>query len=177
VAEDLVELGADWGIVPWIAPDKRTEAALRAYGEQFNGYADALARRGVKFAYHNHDFEFTQHAENGQDLFDMLMTVTDASRVYFELDAYWASVAGRDPAEVISRYRERIRLVHLKDGFTDNLVHGGDVPFGEGNLDFTELFKAAAASKVEYYITEQDTRKDVESEIAQSFRNAAAVLG
>jgi sugar phosphate isomerase/epimerase len=176
VSSDLQTLGASWGVVPWISPDSRTEQALLAYGEQFNVYADTLAAAGIKFGYHNHDFEFTSKTEAGPSLFEMLIDVTDPAKVYFELDAYWASVAGLDPADVLTQYKDRIKLVHLKDGFRDNLVAGADVPFGEGDLDFTSFFKAAAEAGVEYYITEQDTRKDVLTEIAKSFNNAKKVL-
>jgi sugar phosphate isomerase/epimerase len=176
VVSDLTTLGADWGVIPWIAPENRSEAALRAFGEQFNVYAAELGNAGIKFAYHNHDFEFTEKAENGHTLFDTLIAVTDPSTVFFELDAYWASVGGFDPADVLTKHKDRIKLVHLKDGFQDNLVRGGDVPFGEGDLDFDAFFKAAEAAGVEYYITEQDTRKDVLTEIEQSFNNAKKVL-
>jgi sugar phosphate isomerase/epimerase len=176
VSSDLQTLGAEWGVVPWISPDNRTESALRAYGEQFNVYADTLSVAGIKFGYHNHDFEFTVKTEAGASLFDMLIDVTDPAKVYFELDAYWASVAGLDPAVVLAQHKDRIKLVHLKDGFRNNLVAGGDVPFGEGDLDFTTFFSAAAEAGVEYYITEQDTRKDVLPEITKSFNNAKKVL-
>ncbi|MEJ7837508.1 MAG: sugar phosphate isomerase/epimerase, partial [Thermomicrobiales bacterium] len=177
VVSDLQMLGSDWGVIPWISPENRSESALRAYGEQFNGYADTLAAGGIKFGYHNHDFEFLVQAENGNSLFDMLVEVTDPAKVMFELDAYWVSVGGLDPAEVLTQYRDRIKLVHLKDGFSNNLVRGGDVPFGEGDLDFGTFFTAAEAAGVEYYITEQDTRVDVVPEITKSFKNAKAVLG
>lgn len=177
VVSDLQTLGADWGVIPWISPENRSESALRAYGEQFNQYADTLASGGIKFGYHNHDFEFMEKAENGSSLFDMLVQVTDPTKVMFELDAYWVSVGGLDPAEVLTQYSDRIKLVHLKDGFSNNLVRGGDVPFGEGDLDFGTFFAAADAAGVEYYITEQDTRVDVVPEITKSFHNAKAVLG
>ena len=177
VVSDLQTLGADWGVIPWISPESRAESALRSYGIQFNGYADVMSAAGIKFGYHNHDFEFMEKAENGSSLFDMLIEETDPTKVYFELDAYWASVAGHDPAEVLTQHRDRIKLVHLKDGFSNNLVRGGDVPFGEGDLDFGTFFAAALDAGVEYYITEQDTRVDVVPEITKSFNNAKRVLG
>jgi len=175
VISDLQTLGAEWGVVPWIAPDKRDEASLRAYGEQFNEYASRLAAAGIKFGYHNHDFEFTHKTDGGDSLFEMLLNVTDPSSVHFELDAWWVSVGGLDPAEVLAQNKNRISLVHLKDGFQNNKVSGGDVPFGEGDLDFTTFFRAAEEAGVEYYITEQDTRVDVIPEITASFNNAKKV--
>jgi sugar phosphate isomerase/epimerase len=177
VISDLQTLGAEWGVVPWISPENRTEATLRAYGDEFNEYARRFAAAGLKFGYHNHDFEFKVKADDGTSLFETLLAVTDPETVKFELDAYWVSVGGLDPADVLRQHKDRIKLVHLKDGFQDNLVAGGDVPFGEGNLDFTDFFKAAEEAGIEYYITEQDTRQDVIPEITASFRNAEKVLG
>jgi sugar phosphate isomerase/epimerase len=177
VISDLQTLGAEWGVVPWISPDNRDEASLRAYGEQFNEYASRFAASGLKFGYHNHDFEFTVKTDGGDSLFEMLLAVTDPQTVHFELDAWWVSVGGLDPAEVLTEHKDRISLVHLKDGFQNNKVGGGDVPFGEGDLDFTSFFRAANEAGIEYYITEQDTRKDVIPEITASFNNAKKVLG
>lgn len=177
VVGDLQTLGADWGVIPSIPSDSRTEAALRAYGDQFNAYGAAFADAGLKFGYHNHDFEFTVKAEDGKSLFETLLAVTDPAKVSFQLDAYWVSVGGLDPAEVLAQHGDRITMVHLKDGFQNNLVAGGDVPFGEGDLEFDAFFKAAESAGIEYYITEQDTVKDVLPEIAASFRNAERILG
>jgi sugar phosphate isomerase/epimerase len=176
VVSDLQTLGAPWGVVPWIHPDNRTEADLRAYGEQFNVYADALAAAGIKFGYHNHDFEFTTKTDTGSSLFDMLIGMTDPAKVFFELDAWWVTVAGLDPAEVLGAHSDRIKLVHLKDGFSANAKAGADVPFGEGDQDFGAFLEAAARAGVEYYITEQDTRVNVVPEITASFNNARTVL-
>ena len=51
-----------------------------------------------------------------------------------ELDVYWASVAGRDPVELIRGHDERTRLLHMKDMSPD--PDHRDVTPGDGILDW-----------------------------------------
>jgi len=154
VVSDLTTIGAPWGIVPWVAPDNRTEEYVRDLGLKMNGYASRLKDAGIKFGYHNHDFEFTTNVESGETLFQMLLNVTDPDLVFFELDAFWASVGGYEPDQVIRNNADRIRLVHLKDAARN--APRTDVPFGTGVLDWGAILSAAREAGVEYYITEQD---------------------
>jgi sugar phosphate isomerase/epimerase len=155
VIEDLVTLGAGWGVVPWVAPDDRTEKTMRGYAEQFESYAERMKPAGIKFAYHNHHFEFSDTTTDGKTLFDTLVSVTTPGLVFFELDAFWAAVGGFDPAQVIKDNAERIALLHLKDGSTDQFDHK-DAPFGQGELKWGPILEAARDAGVSWYITEQD---------------------
>jgi len=155
VIEDLVTLGAGWGVVPFVAPDDRSEATMRGYAEQFDSYAEQMKLAGVKFAYHNHHFEFADKTSEGKTLFDTLVSVTTPGLVFFELDAFWAAVGGFDPATVITDNADRIALLHLKDGSTDEFDHK-DTPFGQGDLKWEPILAAAREAGVSWYITEQD---------------------
>lgn len=155
VVEDLVTLGAGWGVVPWVAPNDRTESTMRGYAAQFDTYAEQLQSAGIKFAYHNHDFEFANMTAEGKTLFDTLVSVTTPGLVHFELDAFWAAVGGFDPAQVIRDNADRIGLLHLKDGSIGQGSHK-DAPFGEGDLAWDPILAAARDAGVEWYITEQD---------------------
>jgi sugar phosphate isomerase/epimerase len=145
---------------------------MRALGEQMNGYARALKDAGLKFGYHNHNFEFEEKAASGKNLFDTLLDVTEPGLVYFELDAFWAAVGGYEPDEVIKANADRIRLVHLKDASRDNARQ--DVPFGEGVLDWGAVLSAARNAGVEYYITEQDNPNPANpaGDVQTALRNA-----
>ncbi len=157
VIEDLTTIGSEWGIVPYIAESDRSAESLQAIAAQFDGFANRLNEAGIKFGYHNHDFEFTTDAGDGQNVFDKMIEVTTPGLVSFELDAFWAAVGGKDPATLIRDHADRIRLVHLKDGDTANLDRGKDLPFGEGNLDWDGILSASRDAGVEWYVTEQDT--------------------
>jgi sugar phosphate isomerase/epimerase len=175
VVEDLLKIGAEWGIVPWVAPEDRSEDALKAIAAQFDGFAMRLREAGLKFGYHNHDFEFTTTSADGKTVFDQMIEVTTPGLVHFEVDAYWVAVGGYDPATVIADNADRVALIHLKDGFTTDLHQGKDVPFGEGDLDWDGILAASRAAGVEWYVTEQDTPNpdDPIGDIATAYRNAA----
>lgn len=174
VVEDLQTIGAEWGIVPWVAPDDRSEESLKGIAAQFDGFAARLSEAGLKFGYHNHDFEFTTTSANGKTVFDQMIEITTPGLVHFELDAFWAAVGGHDPAQLIAAHPDRIGLVHLKDGNTNDLTSGKDVPFGEGSLDWESILAASRAAGVEWYVTEQDTPNpdDILGDITTALRNA-----
>jgi sugar phosphate isomerase/epimerase len=174
VVEDLVTLGAGWGIVPWVAPEDRSQAGLKAIAEQFDGFASKLQEAGIKFGYHNHDFEFSTTSADGVTVFDQMIAVTTPGLVSFELDAFWAAVGGVDPAWVIRANPDRIGLVHLKDGKTGAIERGKDLPFGEGDLDWDGILAASRDAGVEWYVTEQDTPNadDPISDVTTAYGNA-----
>jgi sugar phosphate isomerase/epimerase len=174
-AEDLVTIGADWGIVPWVAPEDRNEEYLKSLAEEFNSIAERLKPAGIKFGYHNHDFEFELKTSSGQTLFDAMVELSDPETVHFELDAFWAAVGGSDPAEVIKQHGKRIALVHLKDGKLIPGTRGEDSPFGKGDLKWEGeggILEVAREVGVSWYVTEQDNPQDVYSDIAISLQNA-----
>lgn len=174
VVEDLVTIGAEWGVVPWIAPEDRSAERLKEIASQFDGFASALNAAGIKFGYHNHDFEFRTLTESGSTVFDEMVAVTTPGLVSFELDAFWAAVGGFDPAAVIAANADRIGLVHLKDGRKDDLQPGKDLPFGEGDLDWDGILAASRAAGVAWYVTEQDTPNpnDLLGDITTAYDNA-----
>jgi len=174
VVEDLQTIGAEWGIVPWVAPEDRSEESLKGIAAQFDGFATRLNEAGLKFGYHNHDFEFTTMSDSGKNVFDQMIEVTTPGLVSFELDAFWAAVGGVDPAALIAANADRIGLVHLKDGLTGALQPGKDLPFGEGNLDWDAILAASLAAGVAWYVTEQDNPNpdDPIGDITTAYRNA-----
>ncbi|MDR1536808.1 MAG: sugar phosphate isomerase/epimerase [Clostridiales bacterium] len=81
--------------------------------EKFNRIGQILKSEGLRFIYHNHTHEF--QTIGGKLIMDFLMERTDPALVSFELDTFWAFRAGVDPIELISRYKDRIMLLHQKD--------------------------------------------------------------
>src|SRR5205823_616372 len=122
---------------------------------------------GLRFAYHNHAFEFAPLG--GTTMFDLLLEETDPELVAFELDVYWLRYAGIDEAELLRRLVGRVPLVHLKD------MAAGEqrepAPVGEGIFQWREVLEACAAAGVEWYIVEQDNPSDPLAEVERSLRN------
>lgn len=176
VVDDLTTIEAEWGIVPSVPSSDRSEEGMLRIGREFDAYAERLQTAGIKFAYHNHDFEFSETAADGRTVFETMVEITTPGLVSFELDAFWVAVGGSDPAKVIADHADRIGLVHLKDAPEGGAERGKDVPFGEGVLDWEGILAAARAAGVSWYITEQDNPNpdDPFGDVAKALKNAEA---
>jgi sugar phosphate isomerase/epimerase len=170
VVEDGQTLGLDWIVIPWIGEDLRNEKTLRQLGEKMTVWGSAIQGAGMKFGYHNHNFEFDNRTANGETLWEMLVKETDPATVSFELDAYWAMRGGFDPANLLREYADRIGLLHLKDANKEDPTR--DTPFGDGALDWGAILAAARAANVAWYIVEQDHPKNVWADVGRSLANA-----
>lgn len=128
---------------PW-----RTAAELDETIEKMNKYAPMLASEGIKLAYHNHDGEFKPNAD-GLIAHEEMERRTD---IDFQIDTYWAFVAGRDPVEVITRLKDRVHVIHLKDG----LQNGQGFALGEGEAPVLAV-RAKAMELGMHMVVESET--------------------
>jgi hypothetical protein len=96
--ETAATIGHRYLICAYLVPDERKSLDdYKRHADTFNR-AGRLARAGIQFGYHNHDFEFP--ALDGSVPFDLLPQKTDANLVKIELDLYWIIKAKRGPSEV-----------------------------------------------------------------------------
>ena len=144
-------LGADTIVLPYMTDEHRTAAAWEAALPNFNKFARELAQNGLGFAYHNHDFEFTNKPE-GVSLYDRFIKGTDPKLVKVEIDLYWAIHAGEDAAALIKRMAGRIYAYHVKDKRAD----GSMCAVGEGKIDFGAIFKLNRIAGVKHFYVEND---------------------
>lgn len=117
----------------------------------FNKCAEECRKRNIKFAYHNHDFEFD--TQDAVVLYDILLQETDPSLVHMEFDLGWVIAAGKKPVEYFKKYPGRFKLWHLKDM---DVAQKRSTEFGKGSLDIEDMFKHAALSGMECYFIEQE---------------------
>ena len=83
---DAATLGQKYVISPFMDPKMRdTYENLRKYLDVFNKCGALCNKHGMKFGYHNHDFEFSQTL-NGQKVFDIMMKNIDPNKVVIQLD-------------------------------------------------------------------------------------------
>jgi sugar phosphate isomerase/epimerase len=144
-------LGAKTVVLPYMTDEHRTEAGWNAALPNFNKFATALKKAGFDFAYHNHDFEFT-NKPGGVSLYDRLLKATDPALVKTELDLYWAKHAGEDLGALIDRLGNRLYSYHVKDMRAD----GSMAAVGTGTIDFAALFKRPASAHVRHFYVEND---------------------
>ena len=114
---------------------------MEAHADVFNSFGAQCAKAGLKFAYHNHNFEF--EAVDGQRPYDVLMAATDPAVVHFELDMYWCKKGGADIVETMTRYSDRITMVHVKD----MLPNGDMTDVGLGTIPFARRFSRRPAPR------------------------------
>ena len=110
----------------------------------------------------------------GTTVWDVLLGELPAA-VELELDVYWVSVGGRDPATEIRATGDRVRLLHMKDRTAGSEPH--DAPAGEGTLAFPEIVDAGRAAGVEWYVAEQDDPRDALADIATAARYLESLTG
>jgi sugar phosphate isomerase/epimerase len=149
--DEAAESGQEYLICSSMPSSGQTVSNYKKVADIFNKAGDECRRRGIKFGYHNHEYEF--ESEGGEVLYDVLLNNTDAKLVHMELDLGWAVVGGKAPLEYFNKYPGRFPLWHLKDM---NLAKKHSVEFGEGGLDITAMLKKQKQSGLQYFFVEQE---------------------
>ena len=126
--------------------------------DEFNRAGEAARKKGLRFAYHNHDFEFVR--SDGAVPLEILLANTDPALVSFEMDVYWVTHAGADPKALIRQYPTRFALLHIKDsaGPPDDKM----VDVGAGKIDFASILRLDADQRqaVKHVFVEHDQPAD-----------------
>ena len=155
--------GCKYIMVAWIPHGKTftIDDAKKAV-DDFNRVGKILAETGITLCYHDHGYEFGPY-EDGT-LFDYIVKNTDPKYVSFEMDMLWTFHGGADPAKLLYKYKDRWKLMHLKDIRKDvaNDLTGGtdtknDVALGTGQINVPEVLKAAKAIGIKHYFIEDES--------------------
>lgn len=155
--EKTIEAGKVMGhrylIVAWIEEkERRTLDDYRRYADLFNAAGETARKAGVRFAYHNHDFEFVPL--DGKVPYDLLLERTDPALVAMEMDLFWIRKAGRDPLEYFRRSPGRFEAVHVKD--MDGSPQQRMVDVGKGKIDFARIFAQGKKAGIRHFFVEHD---------------------
>ncbi|HVW97276.1 MAG TPA: TIM barrel protein [Mucilaginibacter sp.] len=147
--EDAAEVGQRYVISPWLDESLRTDMeGLKRFMEQFNKCGELCKQHGMKFGYHNHDFEFSTKIEDG-NLYDYILKNTDPSLVVQQLDiGNMYGVPGGVPLDIIDKYPGRFELMHVKDEIKSatpgEMGHGYEsTVLGQGVLPVKDILKTA----------------------------------
>jgi sugar phosphate isomerase/epimerase len=146
----------------------------------FNRAGEILAKRGIKFFYHPHGYEFKPFGQG--TLFDYLVRNTNPQYVHFQMDIYWIVHAGQDPVQLLERYPNRWISMHLKDmrkgaptGVFNGQVKRGDfAPIGHGQIDVVGAMRVARRLGITSYFIE-DESSSPDTGIPESLRYLNAV--
>ena len=165
MAEDHVKVGVQYCIQPWIVEEARTTlASYQKMAADWNQVGEIMKEYGIKFGYHNHNFEFDT-VEGKVPYYDVLLAELDPDLVTMQIDIFWVTKAGQDPVEMFKKYPGRFQLFHMKDMFTkeEPFFHTNTAdfaPVGEGVIDFKTILEAKDIAGMKYIIVEQDSTKD-----------------
>ncbi|MEA2584162.1 MAG: hypothetical protein QOF33_2247 [Thermomicrobiales bacterium] len=168
--EELQTLGCTHAVVPWLAPEWRGADRVAELGERFNSWGARCREAGIRFGYHNHDFELV--LVDGTMLLDRLIEATDPGLVAFQIDFYFTAAAGVDGAALVRRLAGRTPTLHVKDLAPG--PEGKDAAVGAGVIDWDPILAAAKESGTAWYIVEKESQP---LDLAGSLRFLQGKLG
>ncbi len=156
-ADDHAKMGVKYLVQPG-QPSTRSVEETKYVCEVFNEAGKIIKAAGIPFGYHNHDMEFAKVLPGGKEMkfgrhnkgekvYDIFLANTDPSLVFFEMDVYWAVMGQQDPVEYISKYGDRMKVLHIKDRYVL-----GD----SGMMNFEQIFKHFYANGHRDYFVEME---------------------
>jgi sugar phosphate isomerase/epimerase len=123
--EDAAICGQKYVISPWLDVALRKNFDdLKRYMEVFNKSGELCKKSGMKFGYHNHDFEFSLKLSSVK-VYDIMLQNTDPNLVAQQLDIGNMYGGGGRAADLLKQYPGRFELMHVKDEIKSESEHGG----------------------------------------------------
>lgn len=152
VAENALLLDTKYVVIAWSGEEYRSREGALTLAKILNETGARLNSSTLQLCYHNHDFEFAQF--DGETMFDILLSNTDATLVKAEVDSFWVQKGGGNAADFIRQHKGRVPLVHIKDMTNDERETFAEI--GNGKMNWPEVFAAAEEGDVVAYVVEQD---------------------
>jgi sugar phosphate isomerase/epimerase len=113
--EDAATAGQRYVISPWLDESlRKTEDDLKKFMDVFNKCGELCKKSGMKFGYHNHDFEFSQKLGD-KTVYDLILSNTDPSGVMQQLDTGNLYNGGAKAIDIVKKYPGRFESMHVKD--------------------------------------------------------------
>ena len=145
----------------------QTMDGIKRLAEIYNEALVFAQSNGLHFGLHNHWWEF-QEIEEGGYPFYLIKEMLEPD-IFFEIDTYWAKVAGLDPAQVVGDFGGRAPLLHIKDASVLS-TEGPMVAVGQGVQDFPAVVQAAHGATAWMIVELDDCETDMFEAVAQSYR-------
>ena len=147
------EIGSTYIVAPYLGDALRqNEDDWKRVSTRLNEAAELCKTSGLKFGYHNHDFEFKKYGETTG--YEIMLKETDPNLVQFELDLYWVVRSGNDPAKLFTDFPGRFPMWHVKD--MDKVDNTKNTEIGTGAINFKNIYKHAKLAGLQHLIMEQE---------------------
>ncbi|MFM7020751.1 MAG: sugar phosphate isomerase/epimerase family protein [Aquirufa sp.] len=160
--EDAAIMGQELVISPSIDMGIRKDKnLLLKYMDIFNKSGELCQKSGMRFGYHNHDFEFSEKLD-GELLYDIMLNNTDPKLVAQQLDIGNMINGGGVPAEVMKKFPGRFVSMHVKDEVPSAAGHekfeSTILGKGSGQIDVQALVKLGdKEGGTKHFIIEQES--------------------
>lgn len=153
--DDAATLGQQFVISPWLEEGLRKNADdLKRYMEVFNKSGELCRKSGMKFGYHNHDFEFSQKFGD-ESVYDIILKNTDPNLVVQQLDIGNLYSGGATAMEVVKKYPGRFTSLHVKDEIVADGKHESTI-LGTGIVGVKDVIDLCKANGSLHFIVEQE---------------------
>jgi sugar phosphate isomerase/epimerase len=158
--EDAAIAGQEIVISPSLEESMRkTYDDLKTYMDVFNKCGELCKKSGMKFGYHNHDFEFSQQL-NGESVYDIILNNTDPGLVAQQLDIGNLYNGGAKAIDIVRKFPGRFVSMHVKDEIP---VSGSNEKYestilGKGIVNVKEVIDLGRKSGgTRHFIIEQES--------------------
>ncbi|WP_190808765.1 sugar phosphate isomerase/epimerase [Flagellimonas sp. S3867] len=149
--EGATTLKQDFITWPWLDPKFRNAEGYKKLTGLLNKIGERINKVGLRFAYHNHGFEFDDLG--GTNGYEIVLQGTDPSLVKLQIDLYWVKhSAKRTPMEIIAKQPERYVMWHIKD--MDKVTRDYS-ELGNGSIDYIDMLPKLDKSGLQFYYLEQ----------------------
>ena len=157
--EDAAIMGQKFVISPWLDESlRKTYDDTLRYMEVFNKSGELCKKSGMKFGYHNHDFEFSQKL-NGMALYDIILKNTDPGLVMQQLDIGNLYNGGAKAIDIVTKYPGRFESMHVKDeiAVTENHEKYESTILGAGIVNVKDVIDHGRKNGTIHFIIEQES--------------------
>ncbi len=169
-------LGLEYVMVPYLMPEDRPAdtAGWKALGARLGEHAAAIEAAGMKFGWHNHDFEYVTLPDGTRPIDHLLAP----ANVNYEMDVAWVARAGKNIANEIAREGSKIVAFHIKDTAPKGVTKDdGWTDVGGGVIDWRGLWPAIADRDVSLLVLENDNPSDWHAFASNSYKFLAGLMG
>lgn len=156
--EDAAIAGQQYVISPWLDESlRKTYDDALHYMEVFNKSGELCKQSGMKFGYHNHDFEFSVKLNN-KTLYEIILENTDPHLVAQQFDTGNLFNGGVTAMEIIGKYPGRFELMHVKDeiAVTGEKEKYESTILGKGIAEVKNVIDLGKAHGTTHFIIEQE---------------------
>jgi sugar phosphate isomerase/epimerase len=149
-------VGQKFIVCPYMADGDRNKEKVAVLCDAFNKAGEYANKLGMRFGYHNHDFEFTTRMDDAP-MYQYLLDHTDPKKVFFEMDMCWVVRGKYNPIDWFKLYPGRFELSHMKDLASQDKSESCII--GTGIVDFKQIIANQKLAGMKHWIIELEHYK------------------